>query len=136
MPSRSSSRAAASCAPSRRPRKACRNHSRTRRSGETAMTYIGTPTSRVDGRAKVTGAAKYAAEYNTQGLAHAAVVTSSIAKGRIKRIDASEALRVAGVLAVLTHDNRPPMAKSDEAYKDEVAPRSEEHTSELQSLRQ
>src|SRR5260370_34940315 len=86
------------------------------------MTYIGTPTSRVDGRAKVAGAAKYAAEYNTQDLAHAAVVTSSIAKGRIKRIDASEALRVAGVLAVLTHENRPRMAKSDKAYKDEVAP--------------
>src|SRR5260370_25412887 len=86
------------------------------------MTYIGTPTSRIDGRAKVTGAAKYAAEYNTQDLAHAAVVTSSIAKGRIKRIDASEALRVAGVLAVLTHENRPRMAKSDEAYKDDVAP--------------
>jgi xanthine dehydrogenase YagR molybdenum-binding subunit len=86
------------------------------------MTYIGTPTSRIDGRAKVTGAAKYAAEYNTQSLAHAAVVTSTIAKGRIKRIDASEALRVAGVLAVLTHENRPRMAKSDEAYKDDVAP--------------
>jgi xanthine dehydrogenase YagR molybdenum-binding subunit len=86
------------------------------------MTYIGTPTSRVDGRAKVTGAAKYAGEYNTQGLAHAAVVTSSIAKGRIKRIDASEALRVKGVLAVLTHENRPRMATSDEAYKDDVAP--------------
>src|SRR5438093_13452042 len=85
------------------------------------MTYIGTPTSRVDGRAKVTGAAKYAGEYNTQGLAHAAVVTSSIAKGRIKRIDASEALRVKGVLDVLTHENRPRMAKSDEAIKDEVA---------------
>src|SRR6266478_6033971 len=86
------------------------------------MTYIGTPTSRIDGRAKVTGAAKYAAEYNTQSLAHAAVVTSTIAKGRIKRVDASEALRVTGVLAVLTHENRPPMAKSDEAYKDDVAP--------------
>ena len=86
------------------------------------MTYIGTPTSRVDGRAKVTGAAKYAGEYNTQGLAHAAVVTSSIAKGRIKHIDASEALRVKGVLDVLTDENRPRMAKSDEAYKDEVAP--------------
>ena len=31
--------------------------------------HIGTPTSRVDGRAKVTGAAKYAAEYNRPGLA-------------------------------------------------------------------
>jgi xanthine dehydrogenase YagR molybdenum-binding subunit len=42
------------------------------------------------------------------------VVTSSIAKGRVKRIDPSEALRVKGVLAVLTHENRPRMAKSDD----------------------
>ena len=42
--------------------------------------YIGTPTSRVDGRAKVTGAAKYAAEYKAPDLAYAAVVTSTIAK--------------------------------------------------------
>ena len=41
-------------------------------------------------------------------LPTAAVVTSTIAKGRIARIDASEALRVAGVLDVLTHENRPP----------------------------
>ena len=32
--------------------------------------YIGTATSRVDGIAKVTGAAKYAAEFNVPGLAH------------------------------------------------------------------
>ncbi|MBL8585699.1 MAG: hypothetical protein JNM23_03110, partial [Bradyrhizobiaceae bacterium] len=55
--------------------------------------YIGTPISRVDGRAKVTGAAKYAAEYNVPGLAHGSVVTSRIAKGRVTRIDTSEALR-------------------------------------------
>ena len=36
--------------------------------------YIGTATSRVDGVAKVTGAAKYAAEFNAPGLAHASVV--------------------------------------------------------------
>jgi xanthine dehydrogenase YagR molybdenum-binding subunit len=84
--------------------------------------YIGTPTSRVDGRAKVTGAAKYAAEFNTSGLAYGSVVTSSIAKGRIARIDASEALRVDGVIDVLTHENRPGMATTDSAYKDEVAP--------------
>ena len=76
----------------------------------TAASYIGTPTSRVDGRAKVTGAAKYAAEFNAPGLAHGSVVTSTIAKGRIARIDASEALRVDGVIDVLTHENRPRMA--------------------------
>ena len=86
------------------------------------MTYIGTPASRVDGRAKVTGAAKYAGEFNTKGLAYGSVVTSRIAKGRIAHIDASEALRVDGVIDVLTHDNRPRMASTDAAYKDEVAP--------------
>ena len=84
--------------------------------------YIGTATSRIDGRAKVTGAAKYAAEFNASGLAHSSLVTSTIAKGRIIRIDASEALSVAGVLGVLTHQNRPRMAASDSAYKDDVAP--------------
>ena len=84
--------------------------------------YIGASTSRVDGLAKVTGAAKYAAEFNAPDLLHGSVVTSTIAKGRIARIDASAALRVEGVLGVLTHDNRPPMAEDDQAYKDDVAP--------------
>jgi xanthine dehydrogenase YagR molybdenum-binding subunit len=83
---------------------------------------IGAPASRVDGRAKVTGAAKYAAEYNTKGLAYGSVVTSRIAKGGIVRIDASEALRVDGVIDVLTHGHRPAMASNDDAYKDDVAP--------------
>jgi len=85
-------------------------------------TYIGTATSRVDGRAKVTGAAKYAGEFKTPGLAHASLVTSPIAKGRVARIDAVEALAVGGVIDVLTHRNRPRMASTDSAYKDEVAP--------------
>jgi xanthine dehydrogenase YagR molybdenum-binding subunit len=84
--------------------------------------YIGTPTSRIDGHAKVTGAAKYAAEFNVPGLAHGVVVASTIAKGRIVRIDTSEALRVDGVIDVLTHENRPHMPSTDSAYKDEVAP--------------
>ena len=84
--------------------------------------YIGTPTSRVDGHAKVTGAAKYAGEFNVPGLAYGAVVASTIAKGRIARIDTSEALRVKGVIDVLTHENRPRMAATSAAYKDDVAP--------------
>lgn len=87
------------------------------------MNYIGTPTSRVDGLAKVTGAAKYAGEFGGgAGLAYGAVVGATIAKGRILRIDASKALRVEGVLDVLSHDNRPPMARADTAYTDDVAP--------------
>ena len=84
--------------------------------------YIGTAASRVDGPAKVTGVANYAADFSTAGLAHASVVVSSIAKGRITRMDASEALSIQGVIDVLTHQNRPHMARDDSAYKDDVAP--------------
>ncbi len=84
--------------------------------------YIGTATSRVDGRAKVTGAAKYAGEFNVPDLVYAYVVESTIPKGKIARIDTSEALGIGGVLDVLTHQNRPAMADNDGAYKDDVAP--------------
>jgi xanthine dehydrogenase YagR molybdenum-binding subunit len=84
--------------------------------------YIGTPTSRIDGHAKVTGAAKYAGEFSAPDLAYGSVVTSTIAKGRIVNIDMAKALSVAGVIAVLTHNNRPPMAGTDRAYRDDTAP--------------
>ena len=84
--------------------------------------YIGTPTSRIDGPAKVTGAAKYAGEFSAADLAFGSVVQSTIAKGRIARIGTSDALRVEGVLTVLTHENRPRMANKAAAFKDDVAP--------------
>jgi xanthine dehydrogenase YagR molybdenum-binding subunit len=91
-------------------------------SAMTATSYLGKATSRIDGRAKVTGDAKYAAEHNVPGLAHGFVVSSSIAKGRIKRIHAEDALAVDGVLDVFTHEHRLKLASSDEAYQDDVAP--------------
>jgi xanthine dehydrogenase YagR molybdenum-binding subunit len=109
----------------RRPAKAV---AQANRASEPTRPYIGTPTSRIDGRAKVTGAAKYAAEFNEPGLAlgpglaHGSLVTSGIANGRILEIDAGAALRVGGVIDVLSHQNRPDMAGSDEAYQDETAP--------------
>jgi xanthine dehydrogenase YagR molybdenum-binding subunit len=84
--------------------------------------YIGTSQSRIDGVKKVTGAAKYAAEFNAPGLAYGSIVASTIAKGRITRIDTSGAKRIAGVIDVITHQNRPSMADNDEAYKDDLAP--------------
>src|SRR5262245_21627638 len=84
--------------------------------------YIGTATSRIDGPAKVTGAAQYAAEFDAPDLAYGSIVGATIAKGRITRIDTSAAAGVEGVLTVLTHENRPPMADNDQAYKDDVAP--------------
>lgn len=84
--------------------------------------YVGTPTSRIDGRAKVTGAAKYAGEFAADRLIHGFVVEATIPRGRIARLDTSEALKVKGVVDVLTHAHRPPLADDDDAWKDEVAP--------------
>lgn len=60
---------------------------------------------RVDGRAKVTGAAKYAAEYDLPNLAYAVLVGSNITNGTIAAIDSKAAERSPGVLAVITHLN-------------------------------
>ena len=68
---------------------------------------IGTPLPRVDGRAKVTGAARYAAEFNEPNQVHAVMVTSTVGRGRIAAIDSQEAARLPGVLAVLSHLNAP-----------------------------
>lgn len=84
--------------------------------------YIGQPQSRVDGRAKVTGAAKYAAEHSVPHLLHGVVVASTIAKGAIEKIDASDALALEGVVYVFTHENRPKTARLDLKYKDMIAP--------------
>jgi len=74
------------------------------------MSVIGIATSRVDGWAKVTGDARYAAEFAADGLVHGFVVSAAIAKGRIIRIDTNDALAVAGVVEVFTHENRPDLA--------------------------
>jgi len=54
------------------------------------MSFIGAPISRIDGHAKVTGAAKYAAEPHVADLAHGSVVVSRIAKGRIATVAVNE----------------------------------------------
>jgi xanthine dehydrogenase YagR molybdenum-binding subunit len=85
-------------------------------------TAIGKPLSRVDGREKVTGQARYAAEFNVPDLAYGVVVSSTIAKGTITRLDARPALNVPGVLAVFSHENRPSLPWLDLKYKDQDAP--------------
>jgi xanthine dehydrogenase YagR molybdenum-binding subunit len=68
---------------------------------------IGQPVNRVDGRAKVTGAARYAAEVAVPDLLHAALVSSTVSKGRIAAIDTTAAERAPGVHAVITYRNAP-----------------------------
>ncbi len=83
---------------------------------------IGSPINRVDGLAKVTGQARYAAEHPVAGLLYGVVVSSAIAKGRITAIDETRARAVRGVVEVLTHENRPHTAWFDSNYQDEVGP--------------
>ncbi|MFE3451970.1 xanthine dehydrogenase family protein molybdopterin-binding subunit [Nonomuraea sp. NPDC059194] len=71
------------------------------------MKYVGQPLDRVDGPAKVKGEARFAAEYDLDNLAHARLVCSTIAKGRITAIDVSEAENAPGVIAVITYENNP-----------------------------
>ncbi len=73
------------------------------------MNAIGQPISRADGRRKVTGAARYTADLAVPGATHAAIVHSTIAKGRTLSIDTAAAERAPGVLAVLTPHNTPRM---------------------------
>jgi xanthine dehydrogenase YagR molybdenum-binding subunit len=84
--------------------------------------HIGQPASRVDGRAKVTGTAQYAAEYHVPDLVHGFVVSSTTARGRITRIDPAAALALPGVLQVFTHENAPHLAHSDSKWQDQIAP--------------
>ncbi|HEX7337663.1 MAG TPA: xanthine dehydrogenase family protein molybdopterin-binding subunit [Gemmatimonadales bacterium] len=80
--------------------------------------YIGKPMSRVDGVAKVTGKAKYAAEFQAPSLAYGFIVLGTVAKGRITAIDTREAEGAAGVVRVLTHLNAPklgPKASTEDA---------------------
>lgn len=70
---------------------------------------VGKPLSRVDGPLKVRGEARFAAEFDIEGVVHAALVHSTIAKGRIVRIDLSEARMAPGVIEIVTHENAPKM---------------------------
>ncbi len=84
---------------------------------------IGQPASRVDGPAKVTGTALYAAEFAVPGLAYGVAVTSAITRGRITRIHADEVRKLPGVLDVFSHENRLPMPDDDASYRDQLTPK-------------
>jgi xanthine dehydrogenase YagR molybdenum-binding subunit len=70
-----------------------------------AKQAVGTPMSRVDGRLKVTGGARYAAEFQLKDVAYGVLVLSTVAKGQVKKIDTVTAKKAPGVLAIITHCN-------------------------------
>jgi xanthine dehydrogenase YagR molybdenum-binding subunit len=69
------------------------------------MNSIGAPLDRVDGPLKVCGQARYTGDLALPRMAHAVLVTSTIASGRVVRIDSAAAQRAPGVVAVITHAN-------------------------------
>jgi xanthine dehydrogenase YagR molybdenum-binding subunit len=79
-----------------------------------ATKAVGTPLSRVDGRVKVTGQARYAFEQPIDGLAYAVPVTATIAAGELDAIDPAPALALPAVLAVISHDNAPRLGEADD----------------------
>jgi xanthine dehydrogenase YagR molybdenum-binding subunit len=83
---------------------------------------IGAPLDRVDRRLKVTGAAKYSAEWPMPGVAHGFLVLSTIANGRIRSIDTARARREPGVIAVMTHQNAPRVVTADDKVGVDKAP--------------
>jgi xanthine dehydrogenase YagR molybdenum-binding subunit len=76
---------------------------------------IGDPLSRIDGRQKVTGGARYSAEWPIDGLLYGVLVQSAIARGTIVSIETHDAERVPGVRAVLTADNAPRLPQQGRA---------------------
>ncbi len=69
------------------------------------LANMGAPESRMDGRAKVTGEARYPSDMPLSNPAFAYLITSAIAKGRINAIDQLRARAVPGVIEIFTHEN-------------------------------
>jgi xanthine dehydrogenase YagR molybdenum-binding subunit len=80
----------------------------------------GRPEPRIDSRLKVTGAAPYAADMAVNDLAYGVLVTSSIARGRVTKVDIEEARRVPGVLDIVSYGamegTKPPSFSSSSSY--------------------
>lgn len=83
---------------------------------------VGQAISRLEGREKVTGSAKYAAEYQVPDLLYAYIVNSTITKGKIRHINSIHAQSLPGVVAILSHENRPGLAWFDLQYADLDSP--------------
>lgn len=66
------------------------------------MKVVGQGLNRVDAYGKVTGEAKYSADLEPRDILHGKVIHSTIANGLVKSFDLTEALKVPGVVKILT----------------------------------
>ncbi len=83
---------------------------------ERSSPRIGEPLPRVDAQAKVTGAAAFPSDVPAPGAAYAVLLTSTIAAGRVVRIDSGAAERVPGFLLILSHENVAGRIKTPRAF--------------------
>ncbi|MGV1871858.1 xanthine dehydrogenase family protein molybdopterin-binding subunit [Agrobacterium rosae] len=70
---------------------------------------LGQPVSRIDGPMKVQGKTRFAAEFPYENISYAALVFSTIARGRITELDVKAAEAASGVVLVMTYHNAPRM---------------------------
>src|SRR5271157_5630474 len=70
-------------------------------------TFIGSPVERREDLRFVRGRGQYVDDLNPDGLLYAVILRSAVAHGRIRSIDASAALKIAGVHAVITAQDMP-----------------------------
>ena len=73
-------------------------------------TILGQPIDRIDGKAKVTGAARYAGDRRAEHPAFGVIVTSTVGRGTITKVDIKEAQAAPGVVMVMSHENAPAQA--------------------------
>ena len=73
--------------------------------GEVSNPFGGQPHKRIDGVAKVTGAARYATDEAPANPAYASMVTASIARGRVTGFKLDAAKAVAGYIDIINHEN-------------------------------
>lgn len=66
---------------------------------------LGQPINRIDGQLKVTGAARYAAEFPVPNVVHAVLVLTTAGSGRVTRFDTSDAQGMPGLLRIITPEN-------------------------------
>jgi xanthine dehydrogenase YagR molybdenum-binding subunit len=86
-----------------------------------AKKLIGEPLDRIDGPQKVTGSARYSADIKRPNLVHGVLIMSTIPHGRIRQIDTAQAMKIPGVLGIMSHENVPKVGGLDKNKNTEVA---------------
>ncbi|RJS95219.1 xanthine dehydrogenase family protein molybdopterin-binding subunit [Salinisphaera sp. Q1T1-3] len=80
---------------------------------------IGTAVPRVEGIDKLTGRARYAADFHPEGMAYGYGVYSTISRGRVVSIDTEQAQQMPGVIEIFHHDNFPELHRSPASFPEE-----------------